>query len=102
MKKQEILALIIMTYDYKPDLKGFKIDLGAITVSNLIPVVVKVNDYLKRKGYFDKLEGRPTIKLYKLLKYYSVKIDQLKPYQDEYEATGHVTQYDKLGNKHIL
>ena len=110
MKEIETLGLIVLTYDYKPspnsnillrfnDLRENQIDYKDVATWRL---VTPVNDYLKRKGYFDKYEGRPTLKLYKLLSKHGVKIPKLKQYQDEYEKTGHVTQYDKLGNKRVL
>lgn len=104
MKQNEIVGLIVLTYDYRASFRnsnGIKqeTDFGDIPAWRL---TVPLQDYLKRKGYYDKREGRPTKKLYKLLKKHNVKIPQLKQWQDEYEATGHVTQYDKHGNKHIL
>ena len=103
MKEIGILGLIVLTYDYEPiNTNGIVAQLEGYHDVPAWRLVAPVNEYLKRKGYFDKHEGRPTKKLYKLLKKYNVKIPLLKEYQDEYEKTGHVTQYDKLGNKHIL
>lgn len=98
MRQRETLGLIIMMYDYKPDFEGIK------QKDNCSIIVLEhfIHEYLQRRGYFDKREGRPTKKLYKLLHKYGVSIKQLKSYQDEYEATGHVTQYDKFGNKQVL
>lgn len=104
MKEKEILGLVVLVYDYEPSPNNAKRIRQELKGSYILAwrLVVPVNEYLKRKGYFDKYEGRPTKKLYKLLKKHNVKIPQLKVYQDEYEETGHVTQYDKQGNKHIL
>jgi len=83
MNEKEILGLIIMLYDYNPNLKGFSIN-GNDYKWDLVNVVLQVNEYLKREGYFDK-DKRPTDKFYKLLQKYDVKIEQLKYYQEEYK-----------------
>lgn len=100
MKEIEILGLILMLYDYEPNLKGFSIQNDDYKWS-LVGVIRETNNFLKRKGYFNE-DFRPTIKFYQLLQKYDVKIEQLKEYQEEYAKTGHITQYDKLGNKQVL
>lgn len=92
MKEIEILGLIIMLYDYNPNLKGFSIQNNDYKWT-LIGVIKEINNYLKRKGYFDK-ESRPTKKFFKLLQKYDVKIEQLQYYQEEYAKTGQITQYE--------
>ena len=104
MKEIEILGLIIMSYDYNPKPSEINVYYEYMAGgAKHFPIwfVVKVGNYLKRKGYYSK-DGQPTLKFYKLLAKYNIKIKPLKEWQDEYAATGHVTQYDKLGNKHRL
>lgn len=100
MKELEIIGLIILTYaeeckygNITWEVKGKYQPLWHLTFQTF--------NYLKRKGYFSKA-GRPTLKLYKLLHKHNVRIEQLREWQDEYAKTGHVTQYDRLGNKKVL
>ena len=103
MKEKEILGLILVMYDYKCDRNTATITLGGCEKQNApIELYHQPHEYLKRKGYLDKYEGRPTLKFYKLLYNWGIEIKQLKEWQDEYAATKHVTQYDAIGNKHIL
>jgi len=103
MKEKEILGLILVMYDYDCKRNTATIIMGDGEKHNApIDLYVQPHEYLKRKGYLDKHEGRPTRKFYKLLYEWGIEIAQLKEWQDEYAATKHVTQYDKLGNKKIL
>lgn len=76
MKEIEILGLIIMLYDYEPNLKGFSVQNEDYKWA-LVGIISETNNYLKRRGYFNK-DFRPTKKFYKLLEKYDVKIEQLK------------------------
>ena len=105
MKEIETLGLIVMLYDYKLNLKYENAIAARLGDGKDIPawrLAMPVKDYLKRKGYLSKHEGRPTLKFYKLLNKYCVEIPQLIKSQLEYATTKHVTQYDKFGNKEIL
>ena len=105
MKEEEVVGLICLLYDYEPKPKesGVKLVYGENKLKVFpIALIGQVNNFLKRKGYFNKNDSQPTIKLYKLLYKYNIRIDQIKDSQDEYEKTGHVTQYDKFGNEIIL
>ena len=106
MKEEEVVGLICLLYDYEPKPtkeSNVKLIFGESKIQVYpIALIGQVNNFLKRKGYFDKNYSRPTLKLYKLLYKYDIRIEQLKDLQDEYEKTGHVTQYDKFGNEIIL
>lgn len=103
MKEVEILGLILLLYDYVPKENELDVYFEYEGKKHFpLEVIAKPHNYLKRKGYFDKKERRPTLKFYQLLAKYGIKIKQLEEWQEEFEKTGHITQYDKLGNKKIL
>lgn len=101
MNELEILGLIILVYA-----DNCKYEKMAWEVNGknqpLWHLTHHTHNYLTRKGYFDKRSQRPTLKLYELLHKHNVRIEQFKEWQDEFAKTGHVTQYDKLGNKKVL
>ena len=104
MRESELVAAIVLLYDYAPaptDPKRITCKVGNSIIPTFM-LIQPLNDYLKRKGYFSKCSGQPTLKLYKLLHKHNVRIEQLKQEQDEFRETKHVTQYDKFGNKKIL
>lgn len=103
MNEEELVGLICMMYDYNPEPKEANVKLVFENRETYpIALIGQVNNYLKRKGIFDNNSGRPTLKMYQLLDKYGIRINSLKKWQDEFAKTGHVTQYDKLGNKEIL
>lgn len=105
MNEEELVGLICMEYDYnpKPMESNVKLVYGEDKRETYpIALIGQVNNYLKREGIFDKNSGRPTLKCYQLLAKYGIRIASLKEWQDEFAKTGHVTQYDKFGNKEIL
>ena len=85
MREVEILGLILMLYDYEPQLGEAQV-IGIKTDSKLYfptHLLAQPYNYLERKGYF-KSSGLPTKKLLNLLRVYNIEIKQLKELQEEF------------------